>query len=103
VYDNNIDDREAEDILTALRAWAIGHPARDQPFMAVMEFAIDDGSPVLVTPLEFLHSVEDKTDIGLSFMRFVVSQSRRYGVPAAEFVYRAVEANKFPPISEQDR
>jgi hypothetical protein len=97
VYDDGIDDSQAESILVALRAWATGHPAREEPFMAIM----GEEPSSLITPLEFLTYVEQKTPIGLAFMRFVVSQAQHYNIPAAEFVYRAVEANRFPPIGRE--
>jgi hypothetical protein len=101
MYDDEIDDRDAAPILTALRRWAEGHPARDQPFMAIMGDDKDSRCPTLFTPLEFLDEVERKTDFGRAFMHFVLSQARRYDLQPEEFVFRAVEANRFRSIGEE--
>jgi hypothetical protein len=96
MYDDEINDQVANDIIDALRAWAQGHPARDQPFMAIMRIE-DDGT---FTPREFLNQVEQKTNFGRSFMRFVVAQAKKYDLQPAELVRRAVKANQFGPIAE---
>jgi hypothetical protein len=41
MYDDGIDDKEAESVLKALRFWPTSHPSKDEPFMAIMEFATD--------------------------------------------------------------
>jgi len=101
MYDDEIADRDATPILTALRRWEEGHPARDQPFMAIMGGDEDSSRGTLFTPFEFLDEVERKTDFGRAFTHFVVGQARRYELPAVEFVYRAVEANRFRSIGEE--
>jgi hypothetical protein len=87
---DEMDFETVAGIIDALRVWAEGHPARNDPFMAMM----GEGARVL-TPLEFLREVENpNSNFGGSFLYFVASQSRRYGIPPSEFVYRAVEANR---------
>jgi hypothetical protein len=100
MYDDEIADRDADPILTALRAWAEGHPARDQPFMALMGGDEAESRSTLYTPLEFLDQVERRTPLGRSFMHFVLAQAKRYGLAPAEFVFRAVEANRFRSVTE---
>jgi hypothetical protein len=63
MYDDEVEDRDADPVLGALRSWAVGHPSRDQAFMAIMGGDDGENHPVLITPREFLDHVERKTDL----------------------------------------
>jgi hypothetical protein len=73
-------------IIEAMRLWAHGHPAADQPFLIVKGKAF--------TPKEFLHEVEERTEFGLSFLRFLFEEASRHEVAPESLLYKAIKANQ---------
>lgn len=97
--DRYFDEDRAGPVIEALRAWAASHSTPDQPFFILMSDSRDRASETdppsrTLTPRQFLHEVEDRTELGTRFLRFVFGQADRYHIPAEAFVWRMVEANK---------
>ena len=66
----NLDEEQEKEILAEPNEWVNTHPKRDEPFLFFMGRTL--------TPVEFFNEVETKTEFGVSFVRFVAEQSKRF-------------------------
>jgi len=60
-------------VLEALREWASKHPRKDKVFFAELE-----GERLALTPVEYYDHVRAHTHFGLSVLRFLYQEARRY-------------------------
>jgi len=81
-----LDRFDYDDVVQALREWAGSHPRAEEPIFFEMGRAY--------SPAEFTNQVVEHTDIGLSFLEYIASQSKRTGVRPRTFVDRAILANR---------
>jgi hypothetical protein len=85
--DYAIPPHERERILSKLSIWAEGHPAPNQPFMALMGRTL--------TPRQFFAEVRNgDSDFGRGFLRFLMVQSERSNESPTATLDRAIAANQ---------
>lgn len=82
----NLDEEEEKEVLEELNQWVNTHPYPNEPFLFFMGNSL--------TPVRFLHEVEDKTSFGISFLRFLSDQSKRFDERPRDAIRRAVDANQ---------
>jgi len=81
-----LDEEEEQEVLAELNDWVNTHPGRDEPFLFFMGRSL--------TPAEFFNEVEGKTELGISFLRFLGDQSKRFDEHPRDAIRRAVDANR---------
>lgn len=82
----DLDEEEELEVFEELAAWVNTHPAKDQPFLFFMGRSL--------TPVEFENELTGKTELGVFYLRFLSSQSRRFGERPRDAIRRAVDANR---------
>jgi hypothetical protein len=82
----NLDEEEEAEVIDELNHWMNTHPRKDEPFLFFMGRSL--------TPVDFFHEIEEKTNFGASFLRFLAVQSRRFDERPRDAVRRAVDANR---------
>jgi hypothetical protein len=81
-----IDPNDERQVMSALREWAYGHPAKDRPMLAYMGQSL--------TPLEYYEKVEKDGDFRSKLFELLVAQAHRTGERPQELVIRAIKANR---------
>jgi len=82
----NLDEEEEGEVVAELKDWVNTHPSKDAPFLFFMGRSL--------TPVEFFNEVEERTEFGLSFLRFLADQSKRFDERPRDAIRRAVDANR---------
>lgn len=82
----NMDEEEEEEVREALGEWLNTEPEPNRPFLFFMGRSL--------TPAQFFREVEEKTRFGISFMRFLSDQSKRFGEHPRSAIRRAIDANR---------
>ena len=81
-----LDEEEEAEVMEALKEWLNTEPEPDRPFLFFMGHSL--------TPVQFFREVEEKTRFGVSFLRFLSDQSKRFGEHPREAIRRATDANR---------
>lgn len=82
----NLDEEEEAEVMEALNEWLNTEPEPDRPFLFFMGHSL--------TPVQFFREIEKKTRFGISFLRFLSDQSKRFGEHPRDAIRRATDANR---------
>jgi hypothetical protein len=82
---SGLDEDEFEQVKKALFEWAETHPDKDQPIIFMMGERY--------SARRFAGEVADRSEFGVSFLTFLVEQSRQSQEPVRAFINRAIIAN----------
>jgi hypothetical protein len=83
---SELEPNEEIAVIEDLKNWKDTNPKKDEPFLFLMGRSF--------TPEQFFHEVEERTEFGVSFLRFLAAQSRETNQRPRDVIRRAVDANQ---------
>jgi hypothetical protein len=81
-----LNESDFADIVQAVRLWADGHPAADQPLTLV--------KGKVLSPKALAQEMEEKSQYGRPFLDYLAKEAIRTSAPVTQPIYRAISANQ---------
>jgi hypothetical protein len=84
--DFHLEPGDFDKIRKALQIWVSGHPSSNTPFLLV--------AGKTVTPRQLIVEIEEQSESGLPFLKYLTEEAERTKLPVDEPIFRAIRVNQ---------